>query len=238
MTELELESLLEHAKRAGPAPELKARLRERVLLAASAGVAVTSVASASHAAGSVVAAGAKSSWLVSAAVSLALGIGAGAVVTVPLVLRETSQRMQPVASAKPVSRPAQSARRAPALRTPNITDMRAPLASSAAHNSEATPPHNAAPGLPSIQRETELLTEAQGALQRGEPRAALNALNRYDAEVKSGALAEEALAVRAMAECALLPSAAGERSYKLFVARYANSPLLPRVQTGCRRAGP
>jgi len=235
----ELESLLEHAKRAGPAPELKARLRKRVLLAASAGLAASSVASASHAAGAAAASSAKSSWLVSVAVSLALGVGAGAVVTVPLVLRETSRRAQPVASAKQaLPRPGQSSGTPPSAHTPSAAETPAPRLSSAAHGTDSAPAHTATPGLPSIQRETELLTEAQGALQRGEPRAALSALNRYDAQIKSGALAEEALAVRAMAECALLPSAAGERSYNLFVARYAGSPLLPRVQTACRRAGP
>jgi hypothetical protein len=111
-----------------------------------------------------------------------------------------------------------------ALRSRRMLDARtAPLAVPAAPTVQ----------LPSIERETELLTEAQRALQRGDTSSALTWLDRHDTEFPRGGLAEEALAARAVATCTLGQVELSQRIVAHFRRRYASSPLLPRVSSAC-----
>jgi len=92
-----------------------------------------------------------------------------------------------------------------------------------------TPSH---PLMPSIERETALLREAQRALGSGNARAALSWLDRYDREIGHGSLAEEAAAARAVATCTL-SKARAVATLAAFRTLYPASPLLPRVQATC-----
>jgi hypothetical protein len=241
MNDLELETLLRNARRVAPRPEIKERLRASILSAAAVGGAL--VSGTAHAAGATAASssaaliGAKTPLLWSALYALAAGAALGGLVTVPLAMRAprtvgsspTIQRTEPRSSA-PVGHEAAS--------RPLGADT--PPAAPASSLSEPKPmsdPPRAAPSaqiVPSIERETFLLSEAQRALQRGNARGALSWLDRYRAEFPRGALAEEALAARGVSWCSLGRADLGGQALRTFEHTYPSSPLLPRLKAACR----
>jgi hypothetical protein len=242
MNDLELEVLLRNARRVAPRSGLKERLRASVLSAAAVGGALAT--GTAHAAGAAAASSgvtiiaAKTPLLWSALYALAAGAAVGGLVSAPFAMRA------PIAvSSSPSSRHAEPLRRLPPARYEAAshtfgTDAPAvaPLSSLSDPRQPSSPPR-AAPSnrfVPSIERETLLLTEAQSALQRGNARAALNWLDRYGAEFPRGALAEEALAARGVAWCSLGRKDLGEQTLRTFERTYPSSPLLPRLRAACR----
>jgi len=89
------------------------------------------------------------------------------------------------------------------------------------------------PTKASIARETELISGAQRALQKGQPDTALLALDQYSNEFSAGVLQEEAIATRIVALCALGRVIDGRRGVLEFLNRYPNSPLIARIRRAC-----
>jgi hypothetical protein len=243
MNDLELETLLRNARRVAPRPEIKERLRASVLSAAALGGALATgtahAASATATSSSIVVIAAKTPLLTSALYALAAGAAIGGLVTAPLAMRAPTS-----ASSSPISRQAAPRSSGPVKhQAPRRTlETNAEPAPSASSLSELTlrqpnPPPRAAPSsriVPSIERETLLLFEAQRALQRGDAPGALGWLDRYGAEFPRGALAEEALAARGVAWCSLGRRDLGQRALHTFEQSYPSSPLLPRLKVACR----
>lgn len=265
----EVRRLIDRARRAGPTASAKERLRARIL-AASAGVTVTtatSLASAKIAASagtaaataSVPVAAASSSAtaaLLSAALApLAVGVLLGTAAMSPLWLASPRGNVDPVrmhavsssrsstssASGRvSLGGPVQSAVSAssPSAAAASSTAPRIESPSATVSEPRSAPPRSPTHAgtevsVPSIQRETLLLAEAQRALSRGDAQSALRQLDSYEREFPAGVLREEAAAVRVLALCA---SKSREREYELnaFAARYPTSPLLARARAACR----
>jgi hypothetical protein len=81
---------------------------------------------------------------------------------------------------------------APKHRTETTTPSVEPAASAPSVEGGASVPAEPLAAAPSIKRETELIGSAQRALQRGDTRSALAALERYRSEFPAGVLAPEA----------------------------------------------
>ena len=239
MTDLELEALLRNARSVAPHPDVKGRLRTRVLSAAAVGGALAS--GTAHAAAATASSGATlataSTPLVwSAVYALAAGAVIGGLVSAPLALRapasvspsqvkrQAEPRTSPRGPSDTALPPAETVL-LPAAPVSSLSDSK-PLSAP-----RATPSNHVAP---SIQRETLLLSEAQRALQQGNARHALVWLNRYDAEFPRGALAEEALAARRVTWCSLGHKDLAEQALRTFEQSYPRSPLLPRLKAACK----
>jgi hypothetical protein len=221
----EMELLIERARATEPKAGVKARLRARVLGAAVGGAALTG-------AGHTAAASAK--WLFgSKAVTLVLcvggGVALGSLVVAPLLWSGSATAPRPLpavatsSAVHPVKAPVAAGAAAPAMPESPVLPVR-----SVAIPRAPTP--DAA--VPSIERETALLAEAQRALREGNAGAALRVLDRYDREIGQGTMAEEAAAARAVSTC-LLTKTRSAAALVTFRAKFPSSPLLTRVQAAC-----
>lgn len=236
MNEPDLEQLLQRARGTAPRIGSKDRLRSRALAAAAAAGVGTFAA---HAAGASKA----SAWIAAfgkggAGLALSVlgcvgsGVAAGLLLVGPALTSEGpaatphAAEVMPAAEASAVWSPAIPSPTAASPTRENIavSPLRSPLPSYSA-SAEAR--------VPSIERETALLAEAQRALRRADAAAALGLLDAYDREFPRGALSEEALAARVVGLCALGRKAQGLRSLAEFRAAYSASPLLARVVAAC-----
>jgi hypothetical protein len=228
MSEGTLSELLQRARGVSPPRDAKARMRARVLAVAVA----TSTAAGRAAAGTAGLAGAGVGKASGPALVYVLGGAAiGLLVLGPLLItvrsppeqRGTKPAMS--SSAPRDAAPAQTStasERAPSqIRTESSSAAPRPLPSLAVDEP-----------LPSIDRETALLGEAQRALRRGDSGAALGWLDRYDREFPKGMLTEEAAAARAVGACSL-PGANRARLFAQFRLHFSGSPLVPRVAAAC-----
>jgi hypothetical protein len=133
---------------------------------------------------------------------------------------------------------------APATRAGSPSRTAAAGGSRQSPGSPATPPHSAAthaaPAAPrrapvaDLAREVELVDLAMAALNRGEPRVALSAVQRHAAETGGrGQLAEDAAAIEIEALCQLHdPATAIKRA--AFDARFPRSAQRSRLEDRCR----
>lgn len=236
MNDSELDRLLRRARATAPPSGSKARLRSRILSVAAVGGTLGEVARASAASkGSTVALAGKSGgglllgvlkWVAGgSALGLALASLASAVSE---SARSVSVAPHMVATAPPQAMPMAPVTTLQPTRAPEAA---APPPRSAV--SRARVSAEAETGLPSIERETQLLSQVQRALGRGDARAALAVLDRYAAEFPHGALAEEAGAARAVAACSLGRGEQARSALDAFRRSYPRSPLLRRVSTAC-----
>jgi hypothetical protein len=228
MSEGNLSELLERARGVSPPRDAKARMRARVLA-----VAVAANAAAGHAAaGTVELAGAGIGKAAGQALVYVLG-GAvlGLLVLGPILITDRSppaeQRGATPAVSSSAPRDAAAAKTSMALEMPP-SQVRAESSS----GPRPLPSLAVDKPLPSIDRETALLGEAQRALRRGDARAALGWLDRYDREFPKGMLTEEAAAARAVGACSL-PGAGRARLLAQFRSHFGGSPLIPRVEAAC-----
>lgn len=83
-----------------------------------------------------------------------------------------------------------------------------------------------------IDAQLVLITQAQRALERGEPSAALSALARHEREYPRGSLAPERDGLRAIASCDAKRSN-GRTLAERFVAANPSSPLVARIRKSC-----
>lgn len=225
MSDLDLELLLQRARGTIPAHGAKTRLRSRVISAAAGGAALTTAAHV--AAKPALLAWLGSSKLVSLGISVAGGAAVGALVLAPLLWHREEPKQRPTPSTA-ASSPVQVAE-TPSAHTLAESPSPAPLPSIRATLPKPAPSQAA---VPSIERETALLSEAQRALRSGGAQAALRILDSYDREIGRGVLSEEAAATRAISTCTL--SKAGRASsLAAFRQAHPSSPLLPRVQAAC-----
>jgi hypothetical protein len=78
-----------------------------------------------------------------------------------------------------------------------------------------------------------LLAEARAALRDGDPQRALRLTEQHAQRFGEGALAEEALAARILALCALGRREQGRAGVAALERMAPNSPQLGRVRTAC-----
>ncbi|AKV02620.1 hypothetical protein AKJ09_09283 [Labilithrix luteola] len=83
-----------------------------------------------------------------------------------------------------------------------------------------------------IDAQLVLITQAQRALERGEPNAALTALARHERDYPRGSLAPEREGLRAIASCDAKRSN-GRALAERFVAANPSSPLVARIRKSC-----
>jgi len=83
-----------------------------------------------------------------------------------------------------------------------------------------------------VEAEVPLLTQAQRALERGDPNAALVALARHGRDYPHGALAVERDGLQAIASCEG-KRGDGRALAERFVASHPTSPLVARVRAAC-----
>lgn len=239
MNDSELDQLLGMARGTKPLPGAKARLRSRILAGAAVGGALggATVRAAATGKGSAVSLAGKSAGGLALAVFKWVGGGVALGVALASLASAVGQRPREPAAVPRVAEstaphaPGSVAVAAPFASTP------APQAASAELRPEAprarAPTAEVEPSLPSIERETQLLSQAQRALGRGDAQAALGVLARYDAEFPRGALSEEAAAARAVAACSLGRKEQARAALAAFRSSYPRSPLLRRVTTAC-----
>lgn len=93
-------------------------------------------------------------------------------------------------------------------------------------------PPRVKPRTDDVDAELLLLTQAQRALERGEPSAALTLLAEHGREHPSGALALERDGLRAIASCDA-KHVDGRTLAERFIAAHPSSPLVARIRTSC-----
>jgi hypothetical protein len=233
MNDPDLEQLLRRARGIAPRAGSKDRLRSRALAVAAAGgvgtVAAHAVgASKASAWGVALGKGGAGLWL-SVLTCVGGGVVVGLLVVGPVLTshgRAPMPRSADSTTAAEASAPAAPAVPSSTATPPTRENIVMPL---------AVPSYSASaqPRVPSIERETALLAEAQRALRRADAAAALGFLDVYEREFPGGALAEEALAARIVGLCSLRRKAEGLRALAKFRAAHSDSPLLARVATAC-----
>jgi hypothetical protein len=216
--------------RAGASEEPSAEAMQRLAAALGVGVAVSTVATKSTAAG-LAARGAASNlagkWLVLGA----LGVAGGAA----FVLAGHGSTSVPAGS----GHAAVSAPAAPIPTTPVVvfgTGEAAPLLvppENAAPESVAAAPVHAAEGSrssPSIAREIAALDSARRLLSAGNAQGALRALDGYQAVAKAGMLRQEATLLRIEALAAAGDQGSARRIAERFLREHPNSPHERRIR--------
>ena len=234
MNDPEVEELLQLARATAPCAGAKARLRAQVLAAGATGVAISAVtrqAAGKSALGAASKAG--GGLLVSVLACLAGGAVGGY-----LVLAAVTPLLSP---APPKAAPVVVRSPAPSAAPADVSVAQSPPVAASARASVSfsvaipvAPPAASDAAVPSIERETQLIADAQRALQRGDAGAALGVLARYDAEFPRGALAEEASAARAVSWCKLGTKAPARQALNAFRSNFSSSPLAARVSAACR----
>jgi hypothetical protein len=236
--------------RAADEPEDADRARVRasvlaVVAGASAGAATataTAVGGGALAKSTTSAGGALAGWKIVAAVVSVLAVGGGGTA---LLLRDSIVPPRPGLTTTAVSASATVARLATSEET-TLAETDAGVIAQMAVPEEpskvaAEPPSrgrvfgrpNSSKAHPDdVDAELVLLTEAQQALKRGDPNAALVALTRHGREHPHGTLAVERDGLRAIASCEA-KRGDGRALAERFVTRNASSPLVARVRTAC-----
>jgi hypothetical protein len=239
MSNPDLEQLLQRARSTAPRVGSKDRLRPRILSGAAAVgvVAITGKAAGAGASALLAAAGKSGSGLL---LSVLACVGGGVVAGLWLIGPALSSDHQsprahsPVPVARTVASAPVPTSAAGSMERP-VVDT--PLAVPPSRVALLAPSADAAPAMLSIQRETELLAEAQRALRRGDAATALGYLDLYDAEFPRGALSQEGSAQRIVSWCSLGRKAEGLRALDRFRTTYPGSALLPRLTAACGNVG-
>lgn len=242
MNDPDLDQLLHRARGTAPRVGSKNRLRARILASAAAASVATVAAQATGASktGALVVAAGKGSGglLLSVLACVGGGVAIGLVVIGPAL---SSHGPAPALQTPPITaatEPSASAPAPAATLPPDWATQPAGSASpTASSSSRALPSASAEARLPSIDRETSLLAEAQRALGRNDATTALRFLDVYDREFPGGALSEEASAARTVSWCSLGRKNEGLRALGRFRATYPGSPLLARVTAACSNLG-
>ena len=221
----------------------RARVRAAVMTSIAAGAAVGAVAALGKS--GAVAKAAKVGFLAGAAWKIGLAavvvtIAGGTVVMTRAQRAPGNVTLAPGAAASgaakveaptPAGAPVAANVEAATVPLPGAHDEDpAPVAASAAKH--RTAPRAAASSADDLDGELQLLTQAQRALERGDPAAALGALAQHRREHPQGALSIEREGLRAVASCdAKRPD--GKALAERFVARNPSSPLVSRVRAAC-----
>ena len=143
-----------------------------------------------------------------------------AVAVTPIPAPEESPP-QPTAAREPASTPAAAVAPAPVAPPP-------PLQPAA-----AAPVTAAAPKLPALSGELELLSDAQRALREDQLSRALALLDQHAARYPRGALTPERLAARAVVLCRMGDAPSGRAEARRLEASAPSSPLIAWVRSRC-----
>ena len=128
--------------------------------------------------------------------------------------------------------PAQPKMEATAAGEPKPDEEPAPIAATVEKHGSHAAPRTAASSADDLDGELVLLTQAQRALEHGDPTTALAALAQHRREHPKGALSLEREGLRAVASCdAKRPD--GKVLAERFVGRNPSSPLVARVRAAC-----
>lgn len=218
-----------------PRDDDRARVRATLLASIGAGAVVTTTATA--AATTATKAGlAVAPWKIVVAAASVIVVGSGAVAVVsrtsaPSVatttVSPTTAALPPTSvPATPVEVEALPEKPAAAPTASAVAEPHAPVAARPAPRASAPPPSD------DVDAELALLTQAQQALKRGDPNAALQSLGRHAKEHPRGALSVEREGLRAVASCeAKRPD--GRALADRFLLTNPGSPLVARVRTAC-----
>jgi hypothetical protein len=230
MTELDPEAkqLIELARDGeGPSPLARSRLRGALLARVGAGVATTSAASGTAAAGSAAIHGTSALVIVAkigAAAMLAGGIGAAALAHshTPVSAEERSVAPAHVSATAHTTKPGY-----PDERTPTPPPIPSAVPSPSAVHAQP----GAAPAA--IEAETRALRSALADLRDGRADRALAALDAQIARFPQGVLAEERSEARIMALCTVDRTDEAREAAARFLAEYPRSVLAGRVRASC-----
>ncbi len=152
--------------------------------------------------------------------------GAGAAVAAAVLVIRGAGAPQP----QPAQQRTQPGASAPAAAAPQANDRAAtPAEDEAAPESPGRPAAGQA-GSKSIAREIEQLDLARARLQRGQARAALDALDAYLREHPAGVLAQEAGLLRIEALAAAGERGAARRHAERFLREHPGSPHASRIR--------
>jgi hypothetical protein len=229
--------------RAGDDPTVSDR--RRVLRGLS--VSLSAAAAVTAAAGSASAAGSATAVATSASGSVAAWLATGALVglvasTTVVALTGPSSEAPGASSASPPGDP--PAARPVRLESPEGVTAQGTTAAQPEPQPDPQPRRSPLPAAvptaaPDLAAETALLREAQSALGRGDPLAALGALDAHAARFPAGVLTEERLGARALALCNLGRRAEGAQAASALLERSPTSPLRARIVEAClREPGP
>lgn len=234
------------AGRAGLAPSAEdiERLRGRILAGVAAGVAVSAAGAGAAAAASTGGAAAATGSAATAGglglikvVVVAAAVTGASITGGVLVVRRADPGPAPVATVHQQAAPDAAPSRPRAVdRAPVVEPLVEPAADAAPLATPVEPPGprpETAPPRPSLASEMELLRRARSALRAGDPRAALEHLERHAEQFPDSPLAPEAAAVRIEATCAVGDRETAGALADQFVRRWPDSPLARRVPHLC-----
>lgn len=191
---------------------------------------------ATLAGGAAVASAAKLSWLGyrwTQILAVAIPVAAGGAFVGGNLIGSTRTTVAPAA----VSPPALVARvEAPAVEiTPPVLEPPSEATVTVPSGKPAAPPLDSPKPGPQIGQEVALLSKAQAELSSGRASQALLALAEHAQRFPRGALAEERMATRARALCALGRMAEAEAELNRVERRNPGSAYLPRAREACRK---
>ena len=222
--------ILADARKLGPPAESKAEVRHAVASSVAAGVTVAALEATASSLG-VTAAGATASGKGTLALAMvwgSAGIATGVAVTAVTLAVLPTAPPRPL----PATSIALGVASAPATGVPEPETSAAPAPAPPATSASVAEPV-AFPRRPSVAEELRLLAQARAALRDGDPGRALALADQHDARFGAGTMAEEALAARILALCALGRFEEG-RSATVQLERTApTSPQLDRVRAAC-----
>ena len=245
-------SMLVSARRAlDPAPEDKARNRQRLKALVAAG-ALPSVelppdtglsASPAEAASTVVQrlAGSPARLLATTALVGGLGFGGGYAVghhradfvgSRPSLQEPSDPRPNVTPRALETAAEVDWSSPPPAMPAPALP---APKATGTSAATGTRSPVHATRGSGSLADEVERLQEAQQALRDGNHAKALRLLDALSTSHPNGALLEERQAARTLALCAAGNSDSASKAASSFLRRYPNSAYADRIRSACQR---
>lgn len=214
------------AARAGedPSAQRRAQLRNQVMLGVAAAGGVSGASAVAHAKGA--AATGNLVWKLTASVVVmgAVGAGAGA------MMNALDEPPPPQATATNTV-PSAATTSAQVVAPTAVTSSAPPTAPKTTPPSRAAAPRNRS----SLAQETELLAEAQRALQTGQADRALELLDQHEDEHAHGVLEEERSAARVLALCQMQKRDEAHAAAARFLARYPSSPHASRVRRCPRR---
>lgn len=123
---------------------------------------------------------------------------------------------------------------APAVDVPPVAETtdRSPTVGSTRSTPRRTTTTQKSADADDIDAQLVLITQAQRALERGEPNAALASLARHEREYPRGSLAPEREGLRAIASCDAKRNN-GRALAERFVATNPSSPLVARIRKSC-----
>ncbi len=225
------------AARAAAEPTEADRARVAALIAGTLAVTGTSTAAASVAAKGSSAVG-TGLWMKLGAMVLVSFGGGYALHAYTATTKEVVPHAQVVSHAMPHAQP--TAARAPSTTSTAPAKALDPTSAprpihAPTKRSAHTRSHVAEDIVPSpIADEIAMLGRADAALQQGDPKAALRALQDHAARFPDGELRQERWGLRVIALCTLNVDDAARES-RLFLQRHAHSVLAQRVESACKR---